>query len=241
MRSISIRALGALVAVLALSALASTAAQAEAFPRFSVYGGVKITGSIPAVRFEDNAYAWDYGQGEISGEISGANAITNVTIALKEGNEYGCDTTGYPKYELKWTGLRAHLGFINKEKSEVGLLFEGPTSLPKGEIGQCNAETSFIFGNGSHQYAGHLIARIRPGRTEKEFELPFAGDRGKQEIAAFEGEKAFPFEIGYTWECRKEEFNKKVTEECGFSQKKWPLSVESDVTLKTSSNTKIET
>jgi hypothetical protein len=236
MRSISIRALGALVAVLALSAFASASASASSLPRFESWGGITFTGNVGQPTFSDNAYSWNYNGGEISGEISGENTIKNVTITFKDGNEDGCDTTGSPKYELKWTGLNAHLGYINKEKDEVGLIFEGSTSLPKGEIGECNSETSFIFGAGKHEYAGHLIARIEAVGTGNEFDLRFAGQKGKQEITAFEGETAFPFEIGYGWGCHT--ILKRET--CGFSENQHPLDIQTVMTLKTSQYDRID-
>lgn len=184
-----LRVLGlALFAVFAFAAVASASASA-ALPEFSPAGSASKPVSFAGTAFASNLFetaydqVWDYGGGAtLSGEITGANEVSNVIISFKGGNPYAC--TNGKEGEATTNKLKGRLGYINKAKTEVGLLLEAAT----GPIMKCSAQAPFY----GEEYKGSIIAPITPVNTlAKALHLSYEQwGTGKEKFQKFEGEEA---------------------------------------------------
>jgi hypothetical protein len=182
MRFISRSALVAFVVVFAMIAMAAASASA-ALPEFNHAKTEKFQGSFGTTIFEEvSGSIWDYEPATISGgEVTGSKEVGNLVITFTGGSAGACSNQGEKK-ELVTNKLHGRLGYINKAKTEVGLLLESPSGQA---IVQCK-NSKF----GEEWYAGSVIGRITPvNKPTSEFTLEFKQTHGIQELRKFEGEE----------------------------------------------------
>lgn len=174
----------AVLAALAASALASAAASA-ALPEFKGnFGKLEMTMSSP--EWDGSLGLWTYRTGTITGEEASTSTLKNVTVTFTEGGE-GCNSNTKTS-ELKMTGLKARLGYINKAKKEVGFMFE-PVKQPIGECTQCSVKGKLL---------GVFIGSIQ-GHLSREMFLSFQREGWNQLPQYFEGEKETEKIFPLTW------------------------------------------
>jgi hypothetical protein len=147
-----------------------------------VFKEVAITSKFASAR-------WTYSWGTISGEMASHKTLKNVTLTLGEGGNNGwvCNNEGS---NLTLKGLRGRLGWINKGKESVGVLFE-PVSQP---LAKCSSKDL-----GNQEYRGDIIAHLGPvNKAATSFELNFETNGGSsEEPLNFEGEtEALPLTLG---------------------------------------------
>ncbi len=169
------------IAVLAFSGLVATSASA-ALPEFSVSNAVANV-SISTANFETSTgAAWGYrGSSGLGTSISGSKEISNLVLTFSEPLGKGaCHNT--KEFTLVTNKLHGRLGYINKAKTEVGLLLE-PNTQP---LVTCTNELW-----GTQEYRGSVIGRVAPVNTPtKELTVTFQYlSHGKQLIQKFEGEE----------------------------------------------------
>jgi hypothetical protein len=222
MRSKSRTTLLALVTVLALSALASASASA-ALPEFTTTS--KFLGAFGESEFKWDGEAWKYANGDFSGEMSSHSTVAKVSLSFTIGS-IGCNTG---KEELALTGIKGRLGYLNKEKKEVGLLLGEPIYT------ECTWHGTTREHLVDH-YLGDIVAKITPVNTKtKRFKLTLTvTGGGEQEFTKFEGEEADVFKLG-EYKCGK----LLEKEACGGTGEQLKLSVAS-MELNAEKETEIE-
>jgi len=170
--------LAALVAVFAMSALASASASA-ALPEFvpTYKGGNKLTGSNGKVGFNLEQFGdVECSANSATGSISGPKEISNLVIKFS-----GCGGEGRSallcgeKWETK--PLTGTLGFLSKANKEVGLLLKSAT----GPVAEC--QTTY-----KQKILGSVIGSIIQLHA-KTFRLTFETNGWKQQLTKFEGEE----------------------------------------------------
>jgi hypothetical protein len=193
MRSISRSALLAFVALCAIGVVGAASASA-ALPEFSLEGKtaypVKFSGAFKSdVTFDGQGTgSWQFTKGELTGEITGSKEVSNVVITLTGGGGGGICALPNPVVSK---ALHGTLGYINKAKTEVGLLLKPPGT----EVLKCKDQK---FG-GEEIYAGSIIAKITPVNTlGAKLDMAFepTGLEYKQKPELFEGEKCTSKEEG---------------------------------------------
>lgn len=193
-----------LVAAFVMSAVAATSAMAVApeftfasgNPGFSTSGGA---GELETKNGETVKCTSQSGTGEIEG-ASGTKKATKIFSTFKGctltilNKVYKCKTTGANEEEIRTNELLARLGWVNKEKLQIGLLFNTVTT------GGLFAAFKCIKGeeNLTVEVKGSTIALVTPdevliGPTEptKSFTVTFeksGAGKGKNECKSFEGE-----------------------------------------------------
>jgi hypothetical protein len=202
MRSKYRTTLVALVAIAAFAAVSTASAMAEEGPHFSKTLSGKVTGHGRSAFDWQAALGspWAYSTAEFNGEMSSTSSFDNFSWALSGGPvERGCDNgegSGHGD-SLKIAGLDARLGWINKSKKEVGLMFYPPK--------QPMATCYFYLFNEPGEIRGEVIAKVvSPGINERSKKLTldftWAEAHDTQNPQYFEGEKKsaeiFPLEVG---------------------------------------------
>jgi hypothetical protein len=174
-----------LVAAVVLAAFASASAFA-ALPEFSPAGG---TGTNERIKFkiiagahnftESNGHSWSGNTITGSGEITGAREVSNVVLTVHEILSLGRCTNG--SGSLTTNKLSGRLGYINKEKKEVGLLLEPPTQ----PVARCGTSEE-----GEKEYRGAWIGALTPiNLKSSHLALTYRqAGAGNQEPNKFEGE-----------------------------------------------------
>jgi hypothetical protein len=197
--------LAVLVAVLAVGVVGAATASA-ALPEFSkknTFTGVVGKSTIVTYKCGCSYPEWNYANGTISGSMPTTSTVGGVTLSfdggtIADGERTSCYSSGgYEKDDLellgpKDKGFKGRLGYINKEKKEVGLMLGGPETLGGCTFGE----------NGEFSLAGEVIAKIAPINTKTEhFTLTLKSKGHEQEFTKFEGEKeGFPLLTG-GYEC----------------------------------------
>jgi hypothetical protein len=187
MRSKNRNILVALVAILAFGVVASASASA-ALPEFSPAGGtgkaaihftVSQTGED---QFVSNKHLWSSNGITGTGEITGSKEVSNLVLTYHEIHSNAPCTNG--SGSLVTNKLSGHLGYINKAKTEVGLLIE-PTTQP---IASCS-EIRFPGEVTKRELRGSWIGRIGPVNVKTEsMSLTYKAVAGSQEPEKFEAE-----------------------------------------------------
>jgi len=227
MRSKCRTALLALVAALALAAVASASALAVEKPEFSGPTGVSVVGSGGTALFTNTGGTKAaFRSSKVEGKIASKTTLGSVALTFKEsGGAEGVCTNAESNQTLKVTGLNARLGWINKAKNEVGLMFVPPTQ----PLTVCTWEQE------KWDLAGEVIAKITPvGTPTSSFTLTFTdNETSKQLPQYFEGEKEGPeiWPLSYG-SCEKIE----GFEECTH---KFNAGIETTMYLSTGSKTEI--
>lgn len=196
MRTMCKSTLAVLVVAFAVSAVGAASASAS-LPEFSTE-----TNAILGTPGESEIYTevgdqWAYSGGSTSSfvaSVSSKTAVKNVSLKFNGGTR-GCSTKRYGI--LEWTGLSGRLGYINKEKKEVGLLL-GHTPLST-KLDECEREWG---ADGTYTQSGDFIGKITPVNTKtSKFTLTFSSSYFKQSPAKLEGEsEAHPLIFG-TYGC----------------------------------------
>jgi hypothetical protein len=176
MRFISRSALLALVALCAIGVVGAAAASA-ALPEFSPAGSVakpvKFKGKSSFLEIKSGKY-----EAELSGEITGSQEVANVSMKLLNGRGAAC------KNEPKVLNtLHGTLGYINKAKTEVGLLLKASGPL----LFSCVVEPF----ESEFYYSGSVIARISAvNKLASSLKLEYQQKSStEEEWEKFEGEK----------------------------------------------------
>jgi hypothetical protein len=199
--------LAVLVAVLAVGVVGAATASA-ALPEFSkkaaftgLVGGSTFVAENCGCQYPE----WKYTNGVINGTMPTTSTLGGVKLSFDGGTIVGSTRLScYSKYEGDYTyddlelrgpkeeGFKGRLGYINKEKKEVGLLLGGPEHL-----GSCQ-----ILNESNENLAGDMIAKITPVNTKTtHFTLTLKAKGHEQEFTKFEGEKeGFPLLTG-SYEC----------------------------------------
>ena len=186
-----IRVIGlALVAVLAISAVASATASA-AKPEF-VFAGIKKglkgksgAGTLETVSKEKVTCAKSTNGGEIEGG-NGSKKVTGVVVTFTGcvSSGFKCSTTGAAAGEIVTKSLSGELGYINKAAKTVGVDL-APTG--GGEFVEFNCAGGIV----KVKVKGSVIGQITPVNkkvlTTEHFTLTFTQTSGKQAIEKFEG------------------------------------------------------
>lgn len=171
MRSTFNKALLALAAVFAMSTAVAASASAT-LPEFKPAGGssrfpIKFGGVFEKSLFGSKFGNWVFFKGTLSGEITGAKTLANVTITFTEGQEPPIIPNCYNLSEkrLQWSGLKGRLGYLNKTNKIAGVILE-PTAQP---IATCHSGSSLQVELGS------VTGSIGPTNSlVKEFREEFA-------------------------------------------------------------------
>lgn len=184
-----------LAAMFALSVVGVSMASAT-LPEFG--GNIssnKFKGTVTLGIVEASGGKWFYQKGQISGEITGAKTVANITMSMPNSSprwyEGACDSN-LEKNELVFSGLKGRLGYINKAARKVGLFFE-PVKEP---LAKCQ-----MYGVDG-EYRGDFIAEVGPidFSNRKSYTLSFEQHSGIQDPLWFEGEteklmETYPFEL----------------------------------------------
>ncbi len=217
MRSIKIAGL-CLAAVFVVSAVVAATAFAEA-PEFKLAAGSTAfsskggTGKLETSKGETVECKKETNTGEVEG--SSGKRAKNILISYKECtatiglNKYKCKSEGVGanEEEIRTFGLLARLGWINKAKLEIGILFNpetGNANNPNNLFAEfsCSRTGELI----DIRVRGTIIARLAPGQDEKliepggHFTLEFKKGEGKgtTEWPNLEGESAKKLETETT-------------------------------------------
>lgn len=155
-------------------------------PAFTAAGG-KLTATQGSTTFEIGGIAnYTYTSSEMTGEIVPPSTVKNVTLRFVHGGFNSCDNGKAGEEELVWTKLTAHLGYINRAKKEVGLVFE-PATQP---IAVCEGFRG-ISGR-KYYFRGTFAVAISPtGIKTKSFTL-----KGGNPSIKLAGEEAPPLTLG---------------------------------------------
>jgi hypothetical protein len=183
MRSAVRQALCTVGILCAFGSLAATAAQAEEAPYFGTETG--FIGSSGAAVFSMEGAGWKYKTSNLAMEKLSKKSFKNITINFNEGIE-GCNNSGESGLVLK--NFKSRVGYINKSKKEVGMIFEPREVEFEKEWTPCRFYEGVWRGFESH-YSGDLIAKITPINTKTtKFTLSFTTSSPH----ALEGEKEQP-------------------------------------------------
>jgi hypothetical protein len=183
MRHKSKTMLVALVAVLALGAVASASASA-ALPEFSAK--TEFEGRLEASLWYWLGREWKFREGYTEGKLATPNTLSGVEVGFTGGNLDSCDNRGDSgeDSELIWKGLSGKIGYLNKEKKQVGFLIGGSKNW---------AECTVPAYQWTVIFSGKLMGEITPVNTKtKKFTVEFGTVGEKQEFTNFEGEAAEP-------------------------------------------------
>jgi hypothetical protein len=199
---------GALALVAALAAVVAGPASAT-LPRFTQSNGVppespvafKGTISNGVTFYYEGGGSVAYEKGTISGEITGATSLANITLTFTKPSELknACDNT---ETGVVLSGLKGRLGYINKSTKKLGVMFE-PTN--KGVMAKC--EIPIV---GHREYRGDFILELKPvNELTKTFTLfgeSIPGTGIQKPAVFFEGEsekypEIFPLTLG-KWNCK---------------------------------------
>jgi hypothetical protein len=196
--------LAALVAALALGAVASASASA-ALPEFSAK--TEFVGKLNASKWSWLGREWSYSQGALEGTMATPNTLSGLEVVFSGGSVRTCDNRGNngERSELVWKGLSGKIGYLNKEKKQVGFLIGG-----SGNWASC-IFPAYLW---EIVFSGKLMGEITPINTKtKKFTVNFATAKGSQQFTNFEGEAAEPLkglgepiavEVAFTLTTEKE-------------------------------------
>jgi hypothetical protein len=176
-----------LVAVSAFGAVASASASA-ALPEFKPARGkfpikFKMYSEAPTLQRADGV-SWQYLHVHGSGEITGPQAVANVTFTFEEGKNLSsrCYSAPTAEHKLVWPNLKGRLGYLAPK--QVGLKFE-----PTGQrLGECKWENIWPA-----EFVGALVGQLGEiGKTVPRLNLKFQQTKGLDSWLALEGEAAAP-------------------------------------------------
>jgi hypothetical protein len=179
-------------------------------PEFTVKTNFLAAGGT--TEFNSSPGAWEYHDVTISnGEMPTKSTVAKAVVKFT-GGSIGCNTS---HETLTWRAVNGRLGYLNKEKKEVGLLLGEPNSEL---LATCEWAGTKIGTVG--EYSGNIIAQITPVNTKtKLFHLTLTTKAGgEQEFTKLEGE-ASPFPLVL---CTKHE----TGENCRGSGSSATISVE---------------
>jgi hypothetical protein len=188
---------GVLVALVALLALGASAASAtENLPEFQG-SGLKypstLKGTSLGTAIFDDGGTWDFNPNTFAGEITGSKTFANLTLKFTGVSEHGCAWEN----ETVFANLKGRLGYINKAKKEVGMIFE-PTKEPIAKCAQSGV---------TYYYAGQFIGKVTPvGPSQAKFTVTFTELSQKQQPEFLEGETEsfptrFPLKLAREFSC----------------------------------------
>jgi len=184
MRFSSTRALLALTAVFAMSAVTASSALAI-YPEFKPSTKQKFTSTGGAVKFATTAGETLECTGETShGEVTGAATVGSVVLTFTgcytrnvRGEDCSWGTPGDKTGEFVTNALKGELGEVAKSEAEsgAGLLLEPESGTKIGLMeGPCFEGTSL---------EGKVAAEVTPTKTPtKTLKLVFVGKEGRQAI-----------------------------------------------------------
>jgi opacity protein-like surface antigen len=198
-----------IVTMLALSAAVASSASAVEVPEFEKNAG-EVEGSGGTATFNgEGGNRYSYQTTELEGKTKSKTELGGVTLKFLQGGEQeGCINIG--KNGLEFAGVNAKLGWINKAKDQVGLMFEDPTQ----PLASCKNYTHLGAGE-TRYFLGEFIGEITPvGVTTSKYTITFktadADESWEQLPVYFEGEKhekggpelEVPLKLGECSTCR---------------------------------------
>jgi hypothetical protein len=177
-----------IVTMLALSAAVASSASAVEVPEFEKLTE-DVQGSGGAATFNgEGGNHYSYQTTHLEGKTKSKTELRGVKLEfLQIPAQEGCINIG--NYGLEFAGMSAKLGWINKAKDQVGLMFDDPTS----PLATCKNYTH--LGNGETRYfLGEFIGEITPvGVSTSKYTITFKtgmNDEGPEELPVyFEEEK----------------------------------------------------
>jgi len=140
----------------------------------------KMTGEIPSGPEYKTGYGRvKYSSGSVAAgtEVLGPSELLHIAMRFKQPTEEACTNTEGKTLALN--ALNGRLGYINKAKTEVGLLLEPPTQ----PVVKCS-------GIVSQEWTGSMIGKITPlNQRTTQFKVVFRQIEGEK-FEHFEGEEA---------------------------------------------------
>ncbi len=169
----------AVVSTLAIGALSASvvSSASAALPEFTPIHD-SFTGNAGGVSIEAPGGKWNCQQSSITGEVSGAKALSKVFITFS-----GC--TNLCSETFKSKELKGRLGYTNQAKREVAVLLEPVTGTT---VGECKA-----FLGRTASMRGSVIGKWPERNRTKNPSLVFSESLGKQNVKHFEGEETNHF------------------------------------------------
>lgn len=204
-------ALLALVAACALGATVVSSASAAETPEF-VGTAAKAEGGTNAVTFfSPGGNRAEFTKSSLEGSFTtNKTMLSSVSLLFQGGGAEGTCVNAESDTALSIKGLDAKLGWINKAKNEIGLMF----IPPKQPMTECRWRKENVW------LAGEVIGKITPvGTKTSHFTVTFSVPNGEKDWELpeyFEGEKESTevFPLAYSRGCELIKTKKGEVEDC---------------------------
>jgi hypothetical protein len=192
--------LAASLALITAGTASASAALPELKPTPTESSPVKFTGTggTVGIEFETSGGLLTCEEMHIAGEFISAKETRNTVLTMKGCEGYTEIGVGYTlggserSNEVISVKLKGHLGYINKAKKEVGLMFGTEFKHEPGEKGPLWSEHVWAcadsFCERGTNWTGQLIARVTPVDTfGKSLTVAATEAAEKQGLTKFEG------------------------------------------------------
>ena len=142
-------------------------------------------------------------------ELPNREKEVTITFSKCEALEHNCNSAGAKKGEIKISGLKGELGYLEEEPKRIGLKLESEAHPgPEGELGEFSCEVLTVTAIGG--VIGEVKKDINTISKESEVQFVATESIGEHE---FEGKKYTPLVNPLGWASEKSEIEKEVEED----------------------------